>query len=179
MDASSGKVHIELQSHLNAEETVGAINAFETQARNDGIVIESYSMDNGSAFKSEAFRDHVSSVDQTTFFSGAGSHHHNGRAEVNVKIIMALARTMKLHAAIHWSDVADPTLWPMAVRQACWIWNHLQHHATGLSPEDVWSRTPFRLMIVMFPIPYSLPSSSEVIDLLLSWLDCSSSLSDL
>ena len=55
MDASSGKVHIELQSHLDAEETIGAIDAFETQARNDGIVIESYSMDNGSAFKSEAF----------------------------------------------------------------------------------------------------------------------------
>ena len=41
VDASSGKVHIELQSHLNAEETVGAINAFETQARNDGIMSES------------------------------------------------------------------------------------------------------------------------------------------
>ena len=52
---------------------------------------------------------------------------------------------MKLHAAIHWSDVADPTLWPMAVRQACWIWNHLQNHTTGLSPEDVWSRTRYEL----------------------------------
>ena len=98
VDASSGKVHIELQSHLNAEETIGAIDAFESQARDDGIVIESYSMDNGSDFKSKAFRDHVSSVDQTTIFSGAGSHHQNGRAEVNIKTIMALARTMMLHA---------------------------------------------------------------------------------
>ena len=116
MDASSGKVHIELQSHLNAEETIGAIDAFESQARDDGIVIESYSTDNDYAFKSKAFRDHVSSVDQTTIFFGAGSHHQNGRAEVNIKTIMALARTMMLHAAIHWPDVADPTLWPMAVR---------------------------------------------------------------
>ena len=121
MDASSGKVHIEFQSHLNAEETIGAIDASENQARNDGIVIESYSMDNGSAFKSKAFRDHLSSVDQTTMFSGARSHHQNGCAEVHIKTSMAFARTMMLHAAIHWPDVAHPTLWPMAVRHACWI----------------------------------------------------------
>jgi hypothetical protein len=30
---------------------------------------------------------------------------------------MAMARTMLLHSAIHWSEVADPTLWALSVPQ--------------------------------------------------------------
>jgi hypothetical protein len=48
---------------------------------------------------------------------------------------------MILHAAIHCPDMADPTLWPMAVAHATWLWNHVPSVITGLSPNDLFSRT--------------------------------------
>ena len=58
---------------------------------------------------------------------------------------MAMARTMLLHAAIHWSDMADPSLWPMSVKYAVYLYNHLPNATTGLSPIDLWSKTRFPL----------------------------------
>ena len=46
-----------------------------------------------------------------------------------------------IHAGIHWSDVADSTLWPMAVKHACFLFNHVPSHTTGLSPSDLFTRT--------------------------------------
>jgi hypothetical protein len=34
---------------------------------------------------------------------------------------MCIVRTMMLHAAIHWPDTADPTLWPMAVHHTVFL----------------------------------------------------------
>jgi len=48
---------------------------------------------------------------------------------------------MMLHSAIHWPDVADPMLWPMAVRHAVFLHNHVADDLTGLSPSDVFTRT--------------------------------------
>ena len=57
---------------------------------------------------------------------------------------MAMARTMLLHAATHWPDVAaDPTTWPLAVRHAVYIHNRIPSVKTGLSPMDLWSKTRF------------------------------------
>jgi hypothetical protein len=54
---------------------------------------------------------------------------------------MAIARTMMLHLAIHWPDVADPTLWPLAVKHAVFLVNHMPDPRTGLSPFDVFTKT--------------------------------------
>ena len=55
-----------------------------------------------------------------------------------------MARTMLLHAATHWPDVAaDPTTWPLAVRHAVYIHNRIPSVKTGLSPMDLWSKTRF------------------------------------
>ena len=75
------------------------------------------------AFTSHQFRDHLAKKGQTSRFAGAGSHHQNGRAEQAIQTIMAMARTMMLHAGIHWPEQADPTLWPMAVKHAVYIYN--------------------------------------------------------
>ena len=56
---------------------------------------------------------------------------------------MAMARTMMLHSAIHWADVADATLWPMAVTLAVYIYNRMPSMKTGLCPFDLWSKTRF------------------------------------
>ena len=53
-----------------------------------------------------------------------------------------------LHAAIHWPDMADPSLWPMAVQHAMFLHNHVPSPSTGLCPHDLffktrWSQTKF------------------------------------
>ena len=145
VDASSGFIHVEFQTHLNSYETLQAIQKFEALARDSGIIIQKYQSDNGSAFTSAAYKDKLELQGQTAQFSSAGSHHQNGRAERGIRTTMAMARTMLLHQAINWPDVADSSLWPCAVRYAAQIYNLLPN-STHLSPTDVWtkSRIPLR-----------------------------------
>ena len=44
---------------------------------------------------------------------------------------MNMARTMMLHASIHWSDMVDPHLWPFAVRHAAYLLNRLPNSNSG------------------------------------------------
>ena len=145
VDASSGFVHVEFQSTLSAEDTIRAVTNFEAIARDHGIIVSEYVSDNGSAFTSKAFRAHLFQNCQVSRLSGAGSHHQNGKAERSIRTIMAMARTMLLHSAVHWPDMADPSLWTLAVRHAVWLYNHLPNISTGLSPLDLWSKTRFPL----------------------------------
>ena len=55
---------------------------------------------------------------------------------------------MMLHAAIHWPEMADLSLWPMAVQHAVFLHNHVPSPSTGLCPHDLffktrWSQTKF------------------------------------
>ena len=145
VDASTGFVHVEFQCHLSANETIEAVTNFEALARDNGIIINGYSSDNGSAFTSKDFKTHLEAQGQTTTHSGAGSHHQNGKVERCIRTIMAMSRTMLLHAAIHWPEMADPTLWALAVRHSVWIYNHIPNISTGLSPIDIWTRSRFPL----------------------------------
>ena len=70
-----------------------------------------------------------------------GSHHQNGHAERHIGTIMSVARTMMLYAAIHWPEMVDPSLWPMAVQHAVFLFNHLPDPSTGFSPFDLFSRS--------------------------------------
>ncbi|KAI2491272.1 hypothetical protein MHU86_23291 [Fragilaria crotonensis] len=54
---------------------------------------------------------------------------------------MSIARTMMLHSAIHWPDVADASLWPMAVQHAVFLHNHMPNQVSGLSPVDVFTKS--------------------------------------
>lgn len=54
---------------------------------------------------------------------------------------MSIARTMMLHMAIHWPDLADAALWPLAVDHAVYLYNHVPNPSTGLSPHDLMSKT--------------------------------------
>lgn len=146
VDASSGLIHVEFQSHLNSMETINAVTKFEELSLDHGIVITGYASDNGSAFSSTAFKAHLQQHGQVSQFSGAGSHHQNGKVERSIRTIMAMARTMLLHAAVHWPDVADPSLWSLAVKHSVWIYNHIPSLASsGLSPLDIWSQSRFPL----------------------------------
>ena len=104
-------------------------------------MIQEHQFDNGSSFTSRSLKEHPLEQGQMSQFSGAGSHHQNGRAKRGMQTTMGSARTMPLHSASHWSDVSDSSLWPMGVQQAVWIHNHIPSRKTGLSCHDLWSRT--------------------------------------
>jgi hypothetical protein len=141
VDHSSGHVHVELQAHLTTHETLKAKENYELLCRDLGIIVQSFLTDNGSAFTSKEFTSQLAKFEQVIRFAGTGAHHHNAIAERNIQTIMAIARTMMLHSAIHWPDVADACLWPMAVQHAVFLHNHMPHPQTGISPHDIFTRS--------------------------------------
>ena len=145
VDHASGKVFIEFQTHLNSHETLKAKAVFEEMCRDAGVVPQNYQSDNGSAFSSAEFARKLEVYEQTLRFAGVGVHHHNGVAERSIQTVMSIARTMLLHAALHWPEVSDSQLWPMAVAQAVFLFNHVPDPTTGLSPDDIFGRTRWEL----------------------------------
>lgn len=141
IDHASSFIHVEFQSSLSSHETLRAKLAFERQCRDVGVVIQTYMSDNGKAFTAKDFTDHLSNFSQVSKFAGVGAHHHNAQAERAIRTIMSIARTMMIHAGIHWPDMAKPTLWPMSVAHACYLFNHVPNPTTGLSPSDVFTKT--------------------------------------
>ena len=141
VDHSSGYAHVEFQCHLNSHETLKAKTNFENTCRDFGVIPQEYLTDNGSAFSSQEFAKKLSIFKQVLHFAGVGAHHHNSVAERGIRTIMSIARTMMLHSSIHWPDVADPCLWPMAVSHAVFLHNHVPDPSSGLSPSDVFTKT--------------------------------------
>jgi GAG-pre-integrase domain/Zinc knuckle len=144
VDHASGYTYIHHQVSLTTHATIESKEAFEAFCRDHGVVVSEYLSDNGTAFTSAAYRDHLLSFEQTTKFAGVGAHHHNGVAERAIQTIMSIARTMMLHSAIHWPDVANSNLWPLAVDHAVLLFNLMPNPETGLSPHDLFTKTRWR-----------------------------------
>jgi hypothetical protein len=141
VDHASSYIHIEFQTSLSSHETLRAKLAFERQCRDVGVVVQTYMSDNGKAFTSKDFSDHLTDFKQISKFAGVGAHHHNAQAERAIRTIMSISRTMMIHSGIHWPDMAKASLWPMAVAYACYLYNHVPRPDSGLSPSDVFTRT--------------------------------------
>ena len=54
---------------------------------------------------------------------------------------MAIAETMMLHSAIHWTDAANACLWKMAAQHAVFLHNQMPNKQTGVSPHDLLTRS--------------------------------------
>ena len=121
IDHAYNFVHVEFQKHLSTHETIKAKQSFELMARDIGVIPQSYHSDNGGSFTSAKFNENLGTLKQVVKFTGAGAHHHNGHAERVIQMIMSIAWTMMLPSAVHWPDVADTTLWSMAVSHAVFL----------------------------------------------------------
>ena len=141
IDHCSSFIHIEFQQSLSSHDTLRAKVNFEKVCQDSGVVVKTYMSDNGSAFSSHDFTNHLSNYHQISKFAGVGAHHHNAQAERGIRTIMSIARTMMIHAGIHWPDMAQSSLWPMAVQHATLLWNLVPDPGTGLSPSDLFTKT--------------------------------------
>jgi hypothetical protein len=141
VDHASSYVHIEFQAHLTTHETLQAKASYELMSRDLGVIAQSFLTDNGSAFASKEFGSQLAKFEQVICFAGTGAHHHNAIAEKNIQTIMAIARAMMLHSAVHWPEAADACLWPMAVQHAVFLHNHMPNDQISVSPHDVFTRS--------------------------------------
>ena len=110
------------------------------RCRDVGIIPQEYISDNGSAFTSIQYTAPLRDFKQIHRFAGVGAHHHQGVVERSIQSIMSITRTMMLHAAIHWPEMADTSLWPMAVQHATYLHNSMPNPTTGISPNDLFTR---------------------------------------
>ena len=140
VDHASGLIHVTLQSHLNSHETLKAKQTFEAMCRDSGVIVQEYLSDNGSAFRNADFAAALQAYHQHLKTAAMGAHHSNGIAERAISTIMALSRAMMHHAALHWPDVSDTSLWPLAVLHAVHLVNNIPREDTGQSPIEIFTR---------------------------------------
>ena len=141
IDHALKAVFVNMQIGMTTHETLGSKLEFENWLQDHGAVAQSYLTDNASCFTNDEYTNELKSFGQIKQFAGVGAHHHNASAERTIQTIMSMARTMMLHAALRWPDVADAQLWPMAVHHAAYLYNRLPNPTSGLTPLEVLSGT--------------------------------------
>ena len=139
-DAASGHIHVEHQVSLNATDTINSKDSYERMCLEQGVIVESYHTDNG-IYKSKAFVKEIITNRQGIRFSGVGAKWQNGAAEGAIRIVVSKARTMMIYAALHWPEVDDATLWPLAVSHAAYLYNHTPNPQSGIAPIEIFSQT--------------------------------------
>ena len=140
VDQASGYIFIQPQITFSSVETLQAKLEFERMCLTSGVHVVTYMSDNG-AFSAKEFTNDIISRGQHAKYSGVGAHHHNGIAERAIQTISNMSRTMMLHAGIHWPDLVESSLWPMAMEYAAFIYNHAPNMESGQAPIDLFTRT--------------------------------------
>lgn len=143
VDSASGLIRVECQVSMGAVETLVGKEKFEQWVWDlAAVCVKNYHSDNG-VYDTEAFRRDCTEKDQKQTFSGVGAKHQNAIAERNIQTICYWARTMMVHAAIHWpSDGADNLrLWAFAIKQSEWLYNRIPNRKTGLTPFEIFTKT--------------------------------------
>jgi hypothetical protein len=158
VDHATVYTYIHHQVSLTTHSTIESKEQFESFCRDHGVIVSEYLSDNGAAFTANAYKEHLLTFAQTSRFAGVGAHHHNGVAERAIQTIMSIARTMMLHSAIHWPDVADAALWPLAVDHAVRLFNLMPNPDNGLSPHDLFTKTPLETIGISKLSCLGLPS---------------------
>jgi hypothetical protein len=65
----------------------------------------------------------------------------NGYSENAIKNVVSRARSMMIHASLHWPDAHEDTLWPLALSHAAFLYNNTPNKVSGIAPIEVFSRT--------------------------------------
>ena len=137
VDHMSGYIHVEHQVGFSSIETIRAKQNFEKLALDNGVLIDSYLTDNG-IFKANAFVSHIRNQHQKLRFCGVNAHHKNAIAERAIRTVSDCARALLLHSSLRWKSGIDSSLWPLAVRYATHLYNHLPNER-GIAPADLFT----------------------------------------
>jgi hypothetical protein len=141
VDHATRLIHNTHQHSTTTAETVLSKHLFEDFCDSFGVKIHEYVTDN-NPFHGSDWTSDCKNQRQTHKFSGVGAHHQN-YAERNIQSIFNMARAMLIHFAMHWPQASSTDLWPYAVDQAVYIWNHLPDSDTKLCPLELFTKTKF------------------------------------
>jgi hypothetical protein len=122
-DLATGYLHIKPQISFTTHETLHATERFKALMKENSVIVHKYMFDNSSTFTSVEYHIKLVKQNQKSQQATVGAHSQNV-AKRTVQTISSMARTMMIHAAIHWPLIANTCLWPMAVKQAEFICNH-------------------------------------------------------
>jgi hypothetical protein len=106
----------------------------------NGILVQDYMTDSG-AFKSNSFVKHIHETHQIMRFCVTNAHHQNGVSERAIQTISNMARSMILHASMHWKDGIYASLWPQAMTYATHVYNTTRKD--GVFPADIFFGSAF------------------------------------
>ena len=138
VDAFSSYVHLVNQISLRIGETLVGKHKFDSFARQCGIKLKHFRVDN-HPFNAKDFLEDLEDNEQTISYSGVGAHFQNGVAERAQQTVVQWARSMMLHQLLHWPEVFDTSLWPYALEHAVYIWNNLPRQGSRLSPLELFT----------------------------------------
>jgi len=124
---------------LSAGDFICSKRNFEHLLHNHGVLVKSYSADNG-VFSSKDFEDEILKGSQSITYSGVRAQNQNGVAERAICTVVERARMMLIHASIRNEQNVDVSLWPFALSHSCFIWNTVPK-LNQFSPIEVLSRT--------------------------------------
>ena len=133
VDISSGYIEVYPQVSLRASETIESKRKYEKTLLNFGHEVKGYLGDNG-VYKSNEFRNELRLRGQEIEFCGLGAHHQNGIAKRAIRTVSESARTMMLHASIHWPGTVTLDLWSMDVEYATYLYNVMPNMQTNTAP---------------------------------------------
>ena len=105
---ASGYVNIKHRVDINASETVKAKLTFGRESQSHGMEIKGYHTDN-AIFNASEFMEELLKNQQKIIFSGAGSPHYNGASYCAIKIVVTMARTTLINAAVRCPEETLPT----------------------------------------------------------------------
>ncbi len=126
-DAALGLIWVENQVSLGANKTVMGKAHFEQWLWDQCVSeVKHYHGDNG-IFSAEEYHRDCDEKGQSQSFSGVGAQHQNARAEQAIQTIMYMARTLMVHASLHWTERGSDnlSLWSFAVKHSVWIYNRV------------------------------------------------------
>ena len=143
IDHSSEYVIIKHQVDINATETVKAKLTFDRDDKSQGVVIKGYHTDNG-IFNSSEFMEELLNNQQKIRFIGSGASHQNGAADCAIEMVVTMASTMLMHAALRCpEDTLSTDLWPMSMDYDVWVYNRTPDIQSGFSDIEIWSSSRF------------------------------------
>jgi len=105
-------------------------HSFEREASMCGVTKAPYWGNNGWVYHMHEFQRNLHALE----FSSVGTHHQNGNTKRAIKTITESARSILLHAAIHWLEQVSLNLCPFAVDYAVYLWNITMARQWSLQP---------------------------------------------
>lgn len=138
-DAASGFIHVEHQVTFTAAEPHKPRQILNAPLPNMGS--PSRATHRQRRLLVTRLMAKVAKHGQSIGFSGVGAEWQNDTAKNSIETMATKARTMMIHASLHWPDECQECLWPMAVSCGAHLHNHIPNRESGISPAEDFSDT--------------------------------------